>query len=126
MRRTVLLVGLIVPAALAAAGALLSAAVQAEENAGETASVNAAPRPPGRDQNCLSGGDMREAVSERRVVEPLAAIRAARAAVPKAEIVRVYLCHGEGEALVYLITALRRDGQFVRVTVDSQSGAVTP
>ena len=84
----------------------------------------APPRPTARAQSCLSGGDMREVVSERKVMEPLAAIRAAREALPRAEIVRVNLCHREGEPLFYLITALRRDGQFVHLTVDSQSGAV--
>jgi hypothetical protein len=83
------------------------------------------PRPSARAQSCLSGGDMREVVSERKVMEPIAAIRAAREALPRAEIVRVNLCHREGEPLFYLITALRRDGQFVHVTVDSQTGAVS-
>lgn len=84
----------------------------------------AAPRPTARAQSCLSGGDMREVVSERKVMEPIAAIRAAREVLPRAEIVRVNLCHRDGEPLFYLITALRRDGQFVHLTVDSQSGAV--
>ena len=81
-------------------------------------------RPSVRGQTCLSGADMREVVAERKVLEPLAAIRAAREALPRAEIVRVNLCHREGEPLFYLVTALRRDGQFVHLTVDSKSGAV--
>lgn len=90
----------------------------------ETGSTAAPPRPSVRGQSCLSGADMREVVAERKVLEPLAAIRAAREALPRAEIVRVNLCHREGEPLFYLITALRRDGQFVHLTVDSKSGAV--
>lgn len=93
-----------------------------EPTTGSTQAVP--PRPTARAQSCLSGGEMREVVSERKVLEPLAAIRAARDALPRAEIVRVNLCHRDGEPLFYLITALRRDGQFVHVTVDSQSGAV--
>jgi hypothetical protein len=89
-----------------------------------TGSTDRAPRTSVRGQSCLSGGDMREVVSERKVMEPIAAIRAAREVLPRAEFVRVNLCHREGEPLFYLITALRRDGQFVHLTVDSQSGAV--
>ncbi|WFT78008.1 MULTISPECIES: PepSY domain-containing protein [unclassified Methylobacterium] len=74
-------------------------------------------------QTCLSPGDLREAVAEKRVVEPVAAIRAAQAAVPRADIVRANLCR-RNEALVYMLTALRRDGQFVHVVVDARSGQV--
>ncbi|WP_407519700.1 PepSY domain-containing protein [Methylobacterium oryzisoli] len=74
-------------------------------------------------QTCLSPGDLREAVAEKRVVEPVAAIRAARTAVPRAEIVRANLCRRD-EVLVYMLTALRRDGQFVHVMVDARSGQV--
>jgi len=74
-------------------------------------------------QTCLSSGDLREAVAEKRVVEPVAAIRAARAAVPRADIVRANLCR-RNEALVYMLTALRKDGQFVHVMVDARSGQV--
>ncbi|WP_043749077.1 PepSY domain-containing protein [Methylobacterium nodulans] len=92
----------------------------------ETATV-AAPVPALRlsqaAHTCLSPGDLREAVAEKRVVEPVAAIRAAQAAVPRAEIVRANLCRRD-EALVYMLTALRRDGQFVHVVVDARSGRV--
>ena len=101
--------------------------VKAEGRANEhptTGSTDRAPRASVRGQTCLSGGDMREVVSERKVMEPIAAIRAAREVLPRAEFVRVNLCHRDGEPLFYLITALRRDGQFVHLTVDSQSGAV--
>lgn len=74
-------------------------------------------------QTCLSPGDLREAVAEKRVVEPVAAIRAARAALPRAEIVRANLCRKD-ETLVYMLTALRGDGQFVHVMVDARSGQV--
>lgn len=101
--------------------------VKAQERSPEhptTGSTERTPRASVRTQSCLSGADMREIVSERKVMEPIAAIRAAREVQPRAEIVRVNLCHREGEPLFYLITALRRDGQFVHLTVDSQSGAV--
>ncbi|MFE1600054.1 PepSY domain-containing protein [Methylobacterium sp. ID0610] len=96
------------------------------QDAAETATV-AAPAPALRlsqtAQSCLSPGDLREAVAEKRVVEPVAAIRAAQAAVPRADIVRANLCR-RNEALVYMLTALRRDGQFVHVVVDARSGQV--
>ncbi len=74
-------------------------------------------------QACLSPGDMREIVSANQVVAPLSAIRAARQAVPKADVVRARLCHQQ-QALVYVIMALRKDGRFVHVTVDASSGKV--
>ncbi|KAB1072839.1 PepSY domain-containing protein [Methylobacterium planeticum] len=79
--------------------------------------------PPPRAENCLTAADLREAVAERRVIEPVAAIRAARTVIPRAEIQRASLCrHDEG--LVYMLTALRRDGHFVHVMVDAKTGEV--
>ncbi|GJD49217.1 hypothetical protein OPKNFCMD_1947 [Methylobacterium crusticola] len=100
----------------------------AAQDAGETAAV-AVPAQPvhaaqATGQTCLSPGDLREAVAEKRVVEPVAAIRAARAAVPRADIVRANLCRRD-EVLVYMLTALRKDGQFVHVMVDARSGQVS-
>lgn len=74
-------------------------------------------------ESCLSPADLREAVADKRVIEPVAAIRAARTVISRAEIQRARLCrHGEG--LAYLLTALRRDGQFVHVLVDATTGRV--
>ncbi len=75
-------------------------------------------------KGCLSPGDTREVVSANQVVAPVNAIRAARQAVPKADVVRARLCH-EAQALVYVIMALRKDGRFVEVTVDAASGKVS-
>lgn len=113
-------------ACLTGAAALLDGSSAEEVRAPEATDTSSVSphRPSVRGQSCLSGADMREVVAERKVLEPIAAIRAARQLVPRAEIVRVNLCHREGEPLFYLITALRRDGQFVHLTVDSQSGAV--
>ncbi|MFD0938507.1 PepSY domain-containing protein, partial [Methylobacterium trifolii] len=79
--------------------------------------------PAPRAENCLSPADMREEVSERRVIEPVAAIRAARSVIPRAEIQRASLCRHE-DGLVYMLTALRRDGHFVHVMVDARTGKV--
>lgn len=90
----------------------------------ETVKVVAQVQPhPLRGETCLSDADMREAVAEKRVIAPLAAIRAAREQLPRAEIQRASLCKHE-QGLVYILTALQRDGHFVQVMVDAQSGQV--
>ena len=66
---------------------------------------------------------MREAVSERRVIAPVAAIQSARSVIPRAEIQRASLCRHE-DKLVYILTALRRDGHFVQVMIDAKTGQV--
>lgn len=72
---------------------------------------------------CLSSGDVADAVLSHKVVAPTEAIGKARGAVPAADILRASLCR-DTDALVYQITALRRDGRLVRVTVDGRSGKV--
>ena len=114
--------------ALALLFAVSAAAVIATGAAGTLAEEKGTPAEPpaqhsGRAQNCLSSADMREAVAEKRVIAPLTAIRAARQAYPRSEIQRASLCKHDG-ALVYVLTALRREGQFVQVMVDAQSGQV--
>lgn len=89
----------------------------------ETEGPSPKTHPVARIENCLSPADMRESVAEKRVVPPLTAIRAARSVYPRAEIQRATLCKQEA-GLVYVLTALRRDGQFVQVMVDAQSGQV--
>ena len=66
---------------------------------------------------CLSTHEMREAIEEHRAVQPLIALRAAGAG----EKIRAQLCKTE-TGLVYLITALGRDGHVSRVFVDAFSG----
>ena len=102
------------------AGATVTA-VQARDPARESAKEEV--RPPLREQDCLSPADMREVLEAKRVIDPVAAIRAAQAAVPRAEIVRANLCLVE-EHFLYLLTALRRDGHFVHVTVNAESSKV--
>lgn len=72
---------------------------------------------------CLSAADLREAVADKRVIEPVAAIKAARQVIPRAEIQRARLCRHE-ETLVYLLTALRRDGRFVHVMISATTGQI--
>jgi len=112
--------------ALLAAGLSVTAFVAGETGtqAEETApAVQAVADSGPRVESCLSPADLREAVAKRQVIEPVAAIRAARTVIPRAEIQRAQLCrHAEG--LVYMLTALRRDGRFVHVVVDAKTGAV--
>ncbi|GJE17617.1 PepSY domain-containing protein [Methylobacterium marchantiae] len=93
----------------------------AEEKA--TAEIAAPIHPVPPSESCLSPADLREAVADKRVIEPVAAIRAARTVIPRAEIQRARLCRHE-DGLAYLLTALRRDGQFVHVLVDATTGRV--
>ena len=74
-------------------------------------------------QECLSPQDMREIVQSNGVVAPAAALKAARQAVPRGDVVRASLCR-RGSGLVYMIVSLRKDGRFAYVTVDAASGKV--
>ncbi|MCE4223073.1 hypothetical protein HCU64_04865 [Methylobacterium sp. C25] len=103
--------------AVIATGAVGTFAEESEEPAPAKA------QPVARIESCLSPADMRESVAEKRVIAPFAAIRAARNVYPRAEIQRASLCKQEA-GLVYVLTALRRDGRFVQVMVDAQSGQV--
>ena len=122
MRLALALLLAVSTAAVIATGAVGTLAEEAGATVG--ALQHPAPAEPlNRGEDCLSPADLREAVAEKRVVAPLAAIRAARTAIPRAEIQRASLCRHE-TGLVYLLTALRRDGHFVHVMVDAQSGQV--
>lgn len=72
--------------------------------------------------SCLSADETREAVAEGRVIQPAEASRHARHAAP-GEVVRISLCR-QGEAFVYVVTTLKRDGRVARVTLEGQSGKV--
>lgn len=72
--------------------------------------------------SCLSAEEMRDAVSEGRVIEPVQASRRARTAAP-GEVVRIRLCR-QGDDYVYVVTTLKRDGRVARVTLEGQSGKV--
>ena len=74
-------------------------------------------------QACLSSQDEREIVQAKGVVAPAAALRAARQALPRADVVRARLCRRDGQ-LVYVIVSLREDGRVAYVTVDAASGKV--
>lgn len=120
MRQALALLIVVSTAAVLAAGAVGPLA----EETGALSPAPARQEPLNRGDDCLSPADLREAVAEKRVVPPIAAIRAARQIIPRAEIQRASLCRHEA-GLVYLLTALRRDGQFMHVMVDAQSGQVS-
>jgi uncharacterized membrane protein YkoI len=69
---------------------------------------------------CLTQDEIREEVAQRRVVTQVTALRVARSQIG-GDAVRARLCRAEG-GLVYIITALRRDGKVIRVLVDAPSG----
>jgi uncharacterized membrane protein YkoI len=119
MRYAIALVAISLTAAALAAGGLGSMADDGPVP--QTGAVSS--QTPLRIETCLSPADMREEVGERRVIPPVAAIRAARTVIPRAEIQRASLCRHE-DRLVYMLTALRRDGHFVHVIVDARTGSV--
>lgn len=119
MRHAIALVAICLTAAAFVAGGEGSMAEDAPSTQTAQAALTQAPRI----EACLSPADMREEVGERRVIEPIAAIRAARTVIPRAEIQRASLCKNE-DGLVYMLTALRRDGHFVHVIVDARTGKV--
>jgi uncharacterized membrane protein YkoI len=120
MRHVLVLLAACSTVAALATGDLGSLADETGQSA-RVAQVQSAPAP--RAENCLAPADLREAVSEGRVIEPVAAIRAARTVIPRADIQRAMLCRHE-DGLVYMLTALRRDGHFVHVMVDAKTGQV--
>jgi uncharacterized membrane protein YkoI len=74
-------------------------------------------------QPCLSPREMQETAATNRVVAPALAVGAARRAVPGADMLRATLCR-DGEAFVYVISVLRKDGRVVHVVIDGPSGKV--
>ena len=112
-------------AAIIATGVVGTLAGEQDGPATDTVNIVVQAHPaPKAGENCLSDADLREAVAENRVIAPIAAIRAARAALPRAEIQRATLCKRE-QGLVYLMTTLSRDGHFIQVAVDAKSGRVS-
>lgn len=71
---------------------------------------------------CLSDAELREEVAAKRALPQAEALRLARGAVA-ADPVRARLCRRDG-VLVYVITALAKDGKVTRLTLDAASGKV--
>jgi hypothetical protein len=73
---------------------------------------------------CLSIAEMRHAVSVGEAVPQAIVLRSVKQATPRSDMLTLRLCetpHG----LTYVMTALRREGRVVRVTLDARSGEVT-
>lgn len=73
-------------------------------------------------QTCLSDAELRDEVAAGRAIPQAQALRLARGAV-SADPVRARLCRRDG-VLVYLITALAKDGKVTRLTLDAASGKI--
>lgn len=73
-------------------------------------------------QTCLSDAELRDEIAAKRAIPQASALKAARAAV-SAEPVRARLCRRDG-ALVYVITALAKDGKVTRITLEADSGRI--
>jgi len=87
------------------------------------ASLSLARSAVGAPETCLGADEIHEAVAQRQVIEPKAAILIAHQLVPGADVMRGGLCC-QGEALIYRILVLRKDGRLVHVTIDGPSGKV--
>lgn len=73
-------------------------------------------------QACLSDAELREEIAAKKAIPQADALRAAKSAVA-AEPVRARLCRREG-VLVYVITALAKDGKVTRITLEAETGRV--
>ncbi|CAH1656844.1 hypothetical protein CHELA1G11_13143 [Hyphomicrobiales bacterium] len=73
---------------------------------------------------CLSAKETRDAVAQKLVVSPAAALRAARAATGGGQAVQARLCRNDSNALIYQFAILRADGKVVRLTLDAVSGKI--
>lgn len=74
---------------------------------------------------CLSQAEARQAVTQKTVIAPAVAMRAARSFAAGGRIIRASLCRTDDQ-LAYHITTLEKDGRVIRVTVDGRSGKVEP
>ena len=84
--------------------------------------THVSPVPVHAQEECLSSAETHEAVSEKRAVAPVIALRNARVHAG-GEALRARLCRHEAN-LAYMVTALRKDGKVLRVVVDAASGSV--
>lgn len=73
-------------------------------------------------QACLSDAELREEIAAQKAIAQAEALRVARATVA-AEPVRARLCRRDG-TLVYVITALAKDGKVTRIKLDAGTGRV--
>ena len=72
---------------------------------------------------CLSAKETREAVAQKLVISPAAALRAARASTGGGQAVLARLCRRE-TGFIYQFAILRPDGKVVRLTLDAVTGRV--
>lgn len=70
---------------------------------------------------CMTASEIREAVSEHKLIQPMTAVRNA-VRMTHAEPLRSQLCRLK-DGLQYELTLLRRDGKVVRVTINAVTGA---
>jgi uncharacterized membrane protein YkoI len=73
-------------------------------------------------RQCLNAAETREAVQEKKLTDPTAALKTA-AAHARAEALRSRLCRWNDD-YVYEITLLRRDGKVMHVNVRAADGQI--
>lgn len=102
-------------AAVFSCAALLAIVLSGLAHGGEADPHAAVARP-----QCLNAADTREQVKARKLIEPYAALKSA-AQQRKAEALSARLCVN-GDAYVYEITLLHRDGRLTHVEVEADTG----
>lgn len=68
-------------------------------------------------KKCLGADDRRAAIANGKAIPLAKAMRSARVRL-RGEVVRARLCE-QGQALVYVLTVLGRDGKVNRISVDA-------
>ena len=81
--------------------------------------TRAEPVRPLHGQVCFGQAETREKIAQRRLADPVRAMRAGRA---EGEALRTRLCRWKGDELLYEVYVLRRDGHVVRLYMNAQNG----
>lgn len=74
---------------------------------------------PPHGRTCFSQTETREKIAQRRLADPIGAMRAGRA---EGEALRTRLCRWTPDELVYEVLVLRHDGHVVHLYMNAQSG----
>ncbi len=72
-----------------------------------------------RGRGCFSQAEARDKIVQRRLTDPIGAMRAGRA---EGEALRTRLCRWKQDDLVYEVDVLRRDGRVLHLFINAQNG----
>ncbi len=72
-------------------------------------------------RTCLTKAEQRAAVTDRKAITLVQAVKTLREHGRRAELVKARLCH-RGDRLAYVLTLLPRSGKVMLATVDAATG----